>query len=338
MGNPQRNFLILQNVKKGRTFRDYNTETKIINFVYNTDIRKVKISMKKHLDEKLLRDLYYEEGLSMKQISLKLGVGYNLVKRHFKEFNIKKRTASEQAFITMSSVKNRIELTCPYCGKDFEIKKSLLDRSEKHFCSINCSSSYYATRKSQTTKTGSFVKCFICDKEHYKPKNIIDKKTRYFCSKACLNVFNKNTVKRGKDNPRYSRIELNCSNCGKIIHKTPAAIQNNVKHHYCSRACMSNHYIGLVYGENHPSWRGGGDLYYGHDWKRISTQIIERDGFACKRCGIKQDELPKNWRLQVHHKKKLRDCKNLEEANNPSNLDTLCNRCHGIVEHHGIDY
>ena len=72
--------------------------------------------------------------------------------------------------------------------------------------------------------------------------------------------------------------------------------------------------------------------------KKISAQIIERDGFACKRCGIKQDELPKNWRLQVHHKKKLRDCKNLEEANNPSNLDTLCNKCHGIVEHHGIDY
>ena len=91
MGNPQRNFLILQNVKKGRTFRDYNTETKIINFVYNVDIRKVKIFMKKHLDEKLLRDLYYKEGLSMKQISLKLGVGYNLVKKHFKEFNIKKK-------------------------------------------------------------------------------------------------------------------------------------------------------------------------------------------------------------------------------------------------------
>ena len=75
MGNPQRNFLILQNVKKGRTFRDYNTETKIINFVYNTDIRKVKISMKTHFDAMILGEVYYVEGLVMKKISGEFGLG-----------------------------------------------------------------------------------------------------------------------------------------------------------------------------------------------------------------------------------------------------------------------
>lgn len=102
---------------------------------------------------------------------------------------------------------------------------------------------------------------------------------------------------------------------------------------------MSEHYVGLVYGENHPSWKGGRNgLYYGHDWGRISNSIIERDNHTCQRCNVKENELPKNWALQVHHIKPLRECDSLEEANKPENLITLCNRCHGIVEHHGIDF
>lgn len=291
-----------------------------------------------NLDEKVLKHLYYEKGLSMKQISLELGVGYNLVKRHFREFNIEKRSSSEQGFLTKSVAKNRVNLSCTHCGKNFEIKKSLLGRAKNHFCSISCSSTYYSLLNPLKVKTGEIVQCYICGKEHYKPKHILDKGKNCFCSTNCVAVFFKQTALRGESHPRYSRIKVACSNCGKTLDRIPAAVKNNINHHYCSKECMAEHYVGLVYGENHPSWKGGGDLYYGHDWRRISDKIIERDSFACKRCGIKQKDLPVNWSLQVHHKKRLRDCESLEEANNPENLDTLCNRCHGIVEHHGIDY
>lgn len=55
------------------------------------------------------------------------------------------------------------------------------------------------------------------------------------------------------------------------------------------------------------------------EWKLIRKRVLERDGYACTRCGSKE-------RLAVHHL----------DYRNPRSMDslvTLCDRCHLYVHH-----
>lgn len=63
---------------------------------------------------------------------------------------------------------------------------------------------------------------------------------------------------------------------------------------------------------------------YGDDWTDILREAIrERDNYVCQECGIHQDELEGRFkRLDVHHI-------DYDKNNcNPTNLITLCKRCH----------
>lgn len=75
-----------------------------------------------------------------------------------------------------------------------------------------------------------------------------------------------------------------------------------------------------------PSWKGGKRWWRGTNWDSIRKQIRERDNYTCQHCGITEND----WKhisgqsLQVHHIELYRISKN----NHPTNLITLCNRCH----------
>jgi len=68
---------------------------------------------------------------------------------------------------------------------------------------------------------------------------------------------------------------------------------------------------------------------YGSDWKLIAEKIRQRDGNICRECGLKGNDTKK---LDVHHKIPLRQFDNLDEANLPDNLVTLCSSCHKKIE------
>jgi len=55
---------------------------------------------------------------------------------------------------------------------------------------------------------------------------------------------------------------------------------------------------------------------------KLRFEILERDSFACVVCGTKAGQ---GRRLQVHHRKPVAD----GGDNDPSNLETLCDSCHG---------
>ena len=67
---------------------------------------------------------------------------------------------------------------------------------------------------------------------------------------------------------------------------------------------------------------------YGRNWPVIRSEIIRRDQFTCQLCGIQTEEKS----LQVHHIVPFRNFANLESANQPENLITLCKNCHHRVE------
>ena len=60
------------------------------------------------------------------------------------------------------------------------------------------------------------------------------------------------------------------------------------------------------------------------EWKKLADKIRERDNNTCQICG------KKGHLLDVHHIKLYRESKN----NNPKNLITLCNSCHGKQKVH----
>lgn len=53
---------------------------------------------------------------------------------------------------------------------------------------------------------------------------------------ANLGEKNPNYGKRGKDNPKYSRVEFTCDICGKPITRC-LSVKDRSEHHYCSHAC-----------------------------------------------------------------------------------------------------
>ncbi len=66
---------------------------------------------------------------------------------------------------------------------------------------------------------------------------------------------------------------------------------------------------------------------YGKDWEKIRQNVLQRDQFKCQACG--KDE--KN-RLEIHHKTPFKMFKNKAQANDLSNLVTLCASCHREAE------
>lgn len=80
-------------------------------------------------------------------------------------------------------------------------------------------------------------------------------------------------------------------------------------------------------GEDHPSWKGGYEGYYGKSWHQNRKKAIERDDGECVICGADD-------RIEVHHITPFRKfgLENEKEANRLENLLTLCPDCHGRWE------
>lgn len=292
------------------------------------------------LTKQLLEELYITQGLSTKEIANKLNIGKTTVNRKLKKYEIPIRDRNSAQKSAMKKwgeeyKKNNIDsnLKCKLCNKDIYVKKSLLDKTNNHFCSISCSSKYYSQFKE---KKGEYIECDYCKNIHYKNQYILQNFDKHFCCKECHNKWmSKNNI--GENNPKYKRVITYCAFCGEKLKLIESKLTKNKQYHYCNRDCMSKHYVGLVYGENHPSWKGGyNNLYYGPNWKQVRKEARERDNFTCQRCGITEDAL--GHALPVHHIKALRKFKSWEEANVLSNLVSLCPKCHGTVEQNGMDF
>lgn len=81
---------------------------------------------------------------------------------------------------------------------------------------------------------------------------------------------------------------------------------------------------------------------YGDNWPEQREKARKRDGYKCVKCGFKGKRNPftKQWNIQVHHKRKilyfvLKDGSvDYQSANDLSNLETLCRKCHAIADGH----
>lgn len=88
-------------------------------------------------------------------------------------------------------------------------------------------------------------------------------------------------------------------------------------------------------GDRHHSWKGGiYDDGYGPEWPQTREDTLERDGHACRACGMTREEHIEEYDhgLHVHHIVPLRKFDGPEEANRLGNLVTACISCHNKYE------
>jgi 5-methylcytosine-specific restriction endonuclease McrA len=117
------------------------------------------------------------------------------------------------------------------------------------------------------------------------------------------------------------RVTLTCHGCGCEYARAPShAASDSGKGKYCSRHCRDTHRIrGL-----HPQYLGGPDDYRGPNWQSQKRKAKSRDNRTCQHC--------QSVGSDVHHIRPFRLFSDYLEANNLSNLITLCRPCHRVAD------
>lgn len=133
-----------------------------------------------------------------------------------------------------------------------------------------------------------------------------------YCSFAC--------VKAVKSKRLQMRSVL-CEACGCEFERTFGAVKRT-KRLFCSKDCQHKHMV----GEQSAMWRGGSDPNRGAGWVKLAEKIRERDGYCCQRCNRTQEE--NRQKLSVDHIRPWRLFDSAAEANHPTNLISLCRKCH----------
>lgn len=103
----------------------------------------------------------------------------------------------------------------------------------------------------------------------------------------------------------------------------------NLVNKYCSRFCSMSHRNSLdgragQCGESNPAYKGG--------WYSIGVKqkgkAKERDEYVCQKCNKKGS----GRQIHAHHKIPVRYFDDVHEANELSNIITLCSSCHRKME------
>jgi ribosomal protein S14 len=137
------------------------------------------------------------------------------------------------------------------------------------------------------------------------------------------------------DNPSEpTRLTTECANCGTGMMVVPSRIQNRTHGVFCSRECHSNWLSQHIVGANHHQWEGG-PLQYGGSWWRVRRDALERDDYRCQSCGKSRDDLDRN--PDVHHRNRVRDFDDPDDAHRLDNVITLCRSCHQRVENGSLN-
>ena len=128
---------------------------------------------------------------------------------------------------------------------------------------------------------------------------------------------------------REDDLAVRCVQCGKRFGQPRWYVEKGIRSQFCGASCRTNWELAspdepfeLVL-EGRPEYRGG-------NWKTQAHLARERDGFCCKACGVTEDTLGRQ--MDVHHKVPFRLFDSPIEANQLSNLVSLCPSCHKKTE------
>lgn len=215
----------------------------------------------------------------------------------------------------------RITIICPGCGKPFTKMKS----KPKKYCSAECAFKH-RPRPPRTKR-----KTCICEWCGKKFETWQSRKGR-FCSHQCTSEFAATQTPTGK---RSEWFKYTCTVCGKSYEVKASQFKSRGPSKYCSNECRAEAKAVSMQGDGNPNYRGGTILCRGSNWGRQRRKTLKRDNYRCQICGRKLKKRDR-WVLDVHHIIPFREFDNYLDANQLSNLITLCKSCHSKVEFGGL--
>lgn len=166
----------------------------------------------------------------------------------------------------------------------------------------------------------------------------VERNDHFFCHRTCFDMWKKSSMV-GENNPNWIEpIKTQCATCGKPVERNPSRVGTTErKVHFCSKTCKHAWMREYMSGPDSPNWKGGSIRYYGPNWHGQKLAARKRDGYCCQICGITQKKNRKS--LDVHHIIPFRtfnyipgENENYLQANELSNLISLCRSCHIQVE------
>jgi 5-methylcytosine-specific restriction endonuclease McrA len=118
-----------------------------------------------------------------------------------------------------------------------------------------------------------------------------------------------------------------CLHCQKPVALPQWLREEELQLHLCSAECRTawaEEQADPTVEVGTKSWTRGGN------WESQKTRARERDGFACRSCGVTEEDL--GGRLHVHHRIPYGHFRSNVEANKLEHLISVCPVCHGQLE------
>jgi hypothetical protein len=194
-----------------------------------------------------------------------------------------------------------IWVQCPDCGAQRQVRSDTARTNLKR-CG-RCSSRLGGHAPKPSRVRGKWVACVQCGKQFWRHQC---DPGRQFCSPTC------------HDNARrrHPKITRPCELCGKMFTKVHRPSSNS-SYRYCSGSCRDRAKTGRFRGSILPP-----NPRRRTSWDRKRKAFLAAGNALCFRCGKKSGRLP------VHHIDPFRRC----HHDDPSNLATLCPKCHSRME------
>jgi 5-methylcytosine-specific restriction endonuclease McrA len=207
------------------------------------------------------------------------------------------------------ALRHTVECVCLQCGKRFTRKPSDIKNGGGKYCGCEC---LYEARRNRAEYT-----CKYCGKVFIGKVSAEKWGHGKYCSSQCYNA-------------TRPSIEKPCEYCGLSFKAQPSQLKRG-NDKYCSPKCRSTAMGINRTGDKHPLWLGGHGNFRGHNWREQRKLALDRDGETCQICHRKRRKGERQF--PVHHIRAYREFATWQEANELSNLITLCHSCHPKAEH-----
>lgn len=204
-------------------------------------------------------------------------------------------------------------MTCRECGGGFELRSRGRILAKK-YCSQACQRQALRTRASRRAERHPKI-CRQCGTT-FTARQFSGCSWSKFCGARCARAF------AARD--RFTSVT--CAACGMQFQRRTAFVKR-AKWHTCSVACRlqfnrsENHHQFRAESIGDPNRRAGVG-----QWKALARSIRERDKHTCRRCRRVHQSNERAY--PVDHVVPWRVFEDKAQANDPSNLATLCHSCH----------